>query len=389
MLSKLSWVFFIPFTVAAIFAKVAQAVMPDGAILGLSDMMLDYVSIACVAIVFLFALLFCLFDRKISPYYPPHRNIPAGIFGMILAIVFASDGANGFYLSLSSGELVALDVVESALLLLSSIVFIVLGLTHSFANRENRHLALFNVMPAVLFAVRLVRCFVDFTTISITLADVGLLIAYVFATLFFFNYAVAISMTKAKNAVKSCMIFGLPAAAALFSFTVSALMKGFDTFDVFANVTMIETLVAGLYVLSFLIELTIFVKDKDHIKIVEEEEEEEIYSDDRRVSDPESEESFVITGLEDADDPNADRPYLNAADVEDYIYQAVEKSDSEKETDDAVEATQSNPEDYITNVVEPHTYENKDGTERPKTDYDESIDELDKLILEIAEDYEE
>ena len=388
MVSKLSWIFFVPFCAAAVFLKLARTFMPDGAIFGLSDMMLDYAVIGCVAVIFLFTLIFCLADRKISPYYLQHRNIPAGIFGLILAVVLAADGANGFYLSLSSGEIVALDVVESALLMLSSIVFIVMGLTHSFANRESKHFALFNVMPALLFGVRLVRCFVDFTTISITLADVVLLIAYVFATLFFFNYAVAISLTKAKHAVQSCFIFGFPAVAAMLAYSVDAIINKIDTYDIFANAVMIELALAALYTFCFLIELTAFSKDKDHV-IISEEDDDLDFSDDRRVDDPETEESFVIAGLEDADDPNADRPYLNAADVEDYIYQAVEKSDSDKEEDDAVEATQSNPEDYITNVVEPHTYENSDGTVRTQTDFDSSIDELDQLILEISEDFEE
>ena len=55
MISKLSWILFIPLTLAAIFFKLAQTVLPDNAIFGWSDQTLDYVVIGCVALVFLFS----------------------------------------------------------------------------------------------------------------------------------------------------------------------------------------------------------------------------------------------------------------------------------------------------------------------------------------------
>ena len=387
MTSKLSWIFFVPFSAAAVFFKLAQVMMPDESVLGLNDMMLDYAAIGCIAAVFVFALVFCLLDRKISPYYLPHRNIPAGILGLLIAVVCAADGANRAYLSFTSGQVEALETAEAVLLLLSSVVFIVMGLTHSFTNRESKHFALFNVMPALLCGVRLVRCFVGFTTISIRLADVTQLVAYIFATLFFFNFAVTISLAKARNAVKSCFIFGFPAAAALLSYGAGAAVKGIDTTDIFANAGVVEICLMGLYILAFIIELTAFVKDKDHVVIQTEDEPEP----EPEEEDPELSDTLVVTGLDETEDPNIDRPYLSDEEVEGYLYQVVEKTDTEKEDDVAAEATQSDPGDYITNVVKPHTYEDKaTKKERPKTlTYDNEIDELDKLILEISEDYEE
>ena len=386
MTSKLSWILFVPFTAAAIYIRLAQSMSADGGVFGLSGMMLDYVVIGCVAAVFLFALIMCLADRRIAQYYIPHRNIPAGILGITLAVVCAADSANRIYLDLTSGNVEALEIAEAVLLMLAAIVFIVMGLTHSFTNRESKHFALFNVMPALLCAVRLVRCFVDFTTISITLADVTLLVTYIFATLFFFNYAVTISLAKAKHAVKSCFIFGFPAAAALLSYGAGALASGFDTTDIFGNATAVEIVLMGLYILAFIIELTIFVKDKDHVIIrTEDEPEPEIEEED-----PETSEAFVVTGLDMEEDPNADRPYLTDEEVEGYLYQVVEKSDTDREDDIAAEATQSDPGDFITNVVKAHSYTDKDKkTKRPRTAYTDEIDEIDQLIIDITEDYEE
>ena len=385
MTSKLSWILALPFTVAAIYIRLAQAMSADGSVFGFSGMVLDYAVIGCVAAIFLFALIMCLADRKIAQYYIPHRNIPAGILGILLAVVCAADSANRIYLDLTSGSIETLEIAEAVLLMLSAIVFIVMGLTHSFTNRESKHFALFNIMPALLCAVRLVRCFVDFTTISITLADVTLLVTYIFATLFFFNFAVTISLAKAKHAVKSCFIFGFPAAAALLSYGVGALAGGFDTTDIFANATSVEIAVMGLYTLAFIIELTIFAKDKDHV-IIQTEDEPEFEPEE----DPETSEAFVVTGLDMEEDPNADRPYLTDEEVEGYLYEVVEKSDSDKEEDIATEATQSDPGDYITDVVKAHTYTDKEKkTKRPRTAYTDEIDDIDQLIIDITEDYEE
>jgi len=379
MTSKLSWIFFVPFMAAAIFLTLAETVLPDGAILGLNDTMLSYAAIGCVLIIFVFTLIFCLVDRRISPYYLPHRNFPAGIFGILLAAVFAADGANRVYHIFSSGAIEILALVEAILLMLASIVFIVLGLTHSFRNRDNKHMALINVVPALLFAIRLVRCFVTFTTISIITADVPLLFCYVFATMFFFNYAVAISLTEAKNAVKSCFIYGFPAAAMLLAYGVNTAYQGFDTTDVFSNAGMLEMLLTALYIIAFLLEMTIFIKDRDHVVINGDDGEyEELKAEDTEVVD-----DFVVTGME--DDDRLDTPassYLTQADTTDFLY-----TEQRTEHDDEPASsylTKADTEGYITEEsVSPN-----DVPDPERAGYTDRLDEIDRLILEISGDIE-
>ena len=388
MTSKLSWIFFIPLTIAAVFFKLAQLLMPEGSIFGLSNTALDYVSVACVALIFITALVLCITDRKISPYYLPHRNIPAGIIGLLLAVVCAADGANRIYLMLSSGKVEALEIVESALLLLASVVFIVMGLTHSFVNRDNKNFALFNVMPALLCAIRLVRCFIGITTISITQADITLLVCYVFATLFFFNFAVTISLTEAKHAVKSCFIFGFPAAGMLLARGIWGAAEGFDTSAIFSNAGMIELLLMGVYIFAFLLELTIFIKDKDHIVISDGSEAEQPIEEDDLPED-----QLVVTGAENQN-YDAESSYLNttdAEDVEDYLYQAVDQNN-----ESSYFSGDADDSGYITNVVEdPNADSSAKASRKGANDtpygsgYSTRLDEIDKLIIELTGGYDE
>ena len=382
MTSKLSWIFFVPFTAAAVFLMLAKTIMPDGAILGLNDMMLDYAAIGCALAVFLFALIFCLVDRKISPYYLPHRNFAAGIFGILLAVVCAADGANSVYHIFSSGAIDVLALVEAILLMLTSIVFIVLGLTHSFRNRDNKHLSIFNVFPALMFAIRLVRCFVSFTTISITTADVPRLFCYVFVTMFFFNFAVAISLTEAKHAVKSCFIYGFPAITIMAAYGVELATHGLNTTNIFANCEMLEMLLAALYIFSFLLEMTLFIKDRDHVLIGGEDELPAETSDE----DAELGDDFVVTGLDVNDPDRADdsaSSYLTSAETEGYLYTEQAADPDKEEEDDPSKHTDT--EGYITQETDPEEDKKRDPD---SPGYSERLDEIDKLILEISGDIE-
>ena len=380
MVSKLSWIFFVPFTAAAVFLSLAKTVLPEGAVFGLSDLMLDYAVIGCALAVFLFTLIFCLFDRRISPYYLPHRNIPAGVFGLLLAVVCAADGANGVYHLFSSGAVEVLPLIESVLLMLTSVVFIVLGLTHSFRGHDNRHMSLVNVIPALLFAMRLVICFVSFTTISITLADVTLLFCYIFATLFFFNYAVAISLTEADHAVKSCFIYGFPAVTMMIAYGVGKALTEFSVTDIFSDALMAELLLAALYIVSFLTEMTIFIKDRDHVIIDGDDGEyRELKEEDINPG-----EDFVVTGLDDDERPDsAVSDYFAATGTEGFIYH--DQTEEDKTPVSSYYGT-SDPADYITeSSASPYDHKRSDkkNSERP-----DRLDEIDKLILEISGDIE-
>lgn len=377
MISKLSWILFIPLTLAAIFFKLAQTIFPDNSILGLSDLQLEYAVIGCIVLIFLFALIMCLCDRRISKYYLPHRNFAAGIIGLLIAVVTAADGADSFYGIISADKINVLAVIEAVMLVFAAVVFVVMGLNHSFVNKSKKTFGLLYVAPALLCAIRLIRCFVEFTTESLVQADVTRLFCYIFATMFFFNYAVALSLTEAKNAVKSCFIYGFPAAAAMIAYAAGNLYANFDTENIMNNAQYVEIALMGLYILSFIIELTIFVKDKDHVVI---EDEDDVDYKDLREDAITDREDLVVAGLD--DDERADNPassYISTADTTDFLYQ--EAHNEAKRESSYYKAAEHDVNDYITDEVASE-YDEK-GKEKS---YADQLDEIDKLILEISGD---
>ena len=369
MKSKLSWITFVPLLLAAGFLRAARWIFPEGTLFNLSNLTLDYIFIGAVVLVFLFTCLFCVIDRRIGMYYLPHRNIPACIVGLLLALGMAADGAVSLSGMFSSGKVDVLALIESILLIITAVIFVVLGLSHTLKNStDGKRFSLINVFPALLCAVRMIIIFVGFTTTSLRLADVPLLISYVFATLFFFNYAVVLSLIKTTRALKSCFIFGLPAAAAMIPYGAVKLIFEFDTHDFMNNLEGVETVLIGLYILVFLIELTAFVKDRDTLVVLEddEEEEEKVFVADARAD-------GYVTGELDAED-DRDDSYISSADTSDYLYKEDHSNDAPAFD---IETYEKDMDSYLTTTAD-------DDPEKP-SDYESRLDEIDKLILEITE----
>ena len=369
MKSKLSWIPFIPLALLACFLKLSQGFMPDG-FLGFSALASDYFYIGAVVLIFLFTILFVALDKKIAAYYLPHKNFPAGLIGILLSLLLAADGGFTLFQVFSSGKISILEILGAVLALLSAIVFIVLGLNHSFRYKEGKNFTLFNALPAMFCAVRMILSFVQFTTISIRLADVSALICYVFATLFFFNYAVVLSLIKTKNALKSCFVYGLPAIAAMIPYGIYHLVFRFDSEIILNNAQPLEMVLLGLYILAIMIEMTAYVRDKDSVTLVTEEAPAPDISEEKV-------QGFIASNTgEDENDQVDDTSYLVNRDTDDFLYQDTQQINDNPEDNDE---TNNDVENYLTEV-EDIDEENDD---RPKN-YEERLDDIDKLILDIS-----
>ena len=214
----------------------------------------------------------------------------------------------------------------------------------------------------------MVLSFVQFTTISIRLADVSSLICYMFATLFFFNYAVVLALIKSKNALKSCFVYGFPAVAAMIPYGVYHLVFRFDTEQVLNNAQPLEMLLLGLYILFILIEMTRHVRDKDSVTLVKEEEAPVVNIAEEKV------EGFIASNTsEDENDSIEETSQLENRDTEDYLY-----LDTQERNDVENEDTKNDVENYLTEVQEV-----PEEDDRPK-DYESRLDDIDKLILDIS-----
>ena len=407
MSSKLSWITFIPFTLAAMAIKVAQIFFltdENSTLFGLSSFQLSYVALGCVVLVFIFSIIFILADRKTAPYYKGGRNIACGIIGLLTAIVFACDGANRIFNTIQLGDYQIIPIIDSVLTLVSAVVFVVLSLScFTGGTASGNGLAVFYLLPAVWSAFRLVTVFLTFTTVSILTVDVTRLVTYIFLTLFLFNYAILVSSIKGKSPVKTTFVYGFAACSVLCTlsaYSVSLILVSEDFSDIFSYAEDMQVVLLALYVLVFLIELTLRVKNKSEIKVVDYEDDrykgDKESSDDDLMIDDERDRRFAndfITGLdEETVDKAPLHSYLETQDTSDFLYRPTQLGDDsnvssvrygnidEKEIDDYITTVDTTYKDTGDN-------EDTDVSGQPRENkYESRMDEIDKLILEISGD---
>lgn len=429
MTCKLSWITFIPFTLLAIASKVIQLFYLDenGLFMGLNNLSLSYVAIACSLIVLLFGAVFSFIDKKTASVYEIKQNVPAGIFGLLLSVILACDGANRAFLAFKSATYSFIEFTDIALTVLCAVVFVVLSLNHFVGNGGVKGISVFYLVPALFSAFRLVSCFLDFTTVSILVADVSILACYIFATLFLFNYAMIIALMKGKSPVRSAFIYGMPAVTILLSYSVYAFIYSIyylsSSFSFFDNIEIIELALMGLYILAFIVEMSLFVKKNNEIEIIGEESE-DVYED---VDDPDADiinalgnsvtngnrpdeevegvarngfnsdhlavddEVFIEIAQASMNSFNNDKNdmdmrsfiYGTAPSDDDYVMPVKPKADDDE--DEEEEVVDEADDVFITE--EDGTYfEEDEETEIKEENIDDKLDRIDKLILEITED---
>ncbi|MBQ6626599.1 MAG: hypothetical protein IIX27_04845 [Ruminococcus sp.] len=425
MTSKLSFIAFAPFSVAAIAIEIIRLFFMDtnGMFFIFDDLMMSYLSIACAVLVLLFAVVFCLVDKKTAPAYIIRKNFVCGILGFLLAVTLASDGANKAFLLIRNAQYTFVDIADIVLTILCAIVFVVLALNHFVGNGGVKGLGVFYLLPAIWSAFRLVACFLDFTTVSISVSDITILVCYIFATLFLFNYAMVIALIKGKSPVRSAFIFGLPAVTILLAYGVYALTNTFvlksGDITLFANLETLELTALALYILAFVIEMSICVKKKDEIELIEDLEDQEEYVDaydpdadmvnaiansvtngnkpDEVVNEtlPEGFDSDhlaiddeVFLEVAQASMNNQNDDYITDVDASDFIYGSVPTDDdfvlptSSEDTDDTYAAQSESADMYITKADSTYDVEE----DAHDDDVDARMDRIDRLILEISED---
>ena len=422
MTSKLSWITFIPLTLAALGIKIVQLFFlePSGTFFGFNSLMLSYLAIACAVVTMLFAVIFCMIDKKIAQVYVINKNVFAGITGLLLAVSMACEGANRAFYAFRSFGADFFEITDIVLTIVTAIVFVVLGLNHFVGNGGVKGLSVFYLIPALWSAFRLVKCFLSYTTVSITVTDVTILACYIFATLFLFNYATIVAIMKGKSPVRAAFIYGMPAVITLLSYSVYQIVYTYyylnRNFNLFTDLNSIELFLLSIYILAFIVEMSAKVRCKDEIEIIEEVNSDQEYEG---ISDPDSdivdtlsnsikygnkpdetvrkvlkegakedflaEDDQVFIEVAQASMNETDN-YVSEEELSDFIYgQAPQDDDLVMPTadnaGDQYEAQQEDAEYYITKADS--TYDTEEEEEKP---HEFSMDRIDQLILEISED---
>lgn len=417
MTSRLSWIAFVPFALLAFATKVVQMMFldADGMFMGLSNLQLSYIAIGCSLFVFIIAIVFAIIDKKTAPVYLLNRNLVSGLLGFVMAVLLACDGANRAYSVFRTMDLSIFNIADVLLTILCAVVFVVLGLNHFVGNGGVRGLAVFYLIPTLWSALRLISCFLKFTTVSITITDVTILACYIFATLFLFNYAMIVSVMKGRSPVKSAFIYGLPAVIVLLSYGMYEMYGALKAtnFLFFSNIEIFELLVLGMYILTFVIELTFNVRTKDEIEYITDGDGEEYDELDDPDSDIMDALSNSITNGNSPDKPVAVNTDLYTEDhlsIDDQVFIDVAQnsmnsdydSDDDVDTSDFIYGAIPNDDEVIMPIDQTDDYtvdlnsaESADGyisneegaysdEEVEEENLETDMDRIDKLILEIS-----
>lgn len=274
---KLSWIPFIPITLVVIFAKFIETTLTNGGnFMGLSSFNLVYTAILAVPVMLVFGIFFSIIDRKTSPYYNIKKNIGAAASSFIASIAIIFSSVLSIMNTFSTGKIELLPLVASALGVIAGVVLLLMGTYHLSGKNCNESLSLVMLLPTVWAAVKLIQCFLSYTTVSVVSTDMLDLICYGTIALFLLAVGMVIGNVESKSAVKNCFVFGLPMITALFGYCTKSginIAMNFQAYDVMEIVNTVGLFAIAVYAIFVLIELTFNANTKDQVELVDRMEE--------------------------------------------------------------------------------------------------------------------
>lgn len=279
MKAIINWIILIPVLVLAVGVELFAALNPEGAqsffgmdTNGISEIIL-------IAIVVLFALFFILslFDRKTSPVHLLRHNYAAGISAVIAAFSLAGDTASSVAEGVRGSGLGAMDVILLIVSAVAAVALLLVGINHCTAtNTKNATSILYLAIP-LWCAVHLLSRFMSHTAQPVAMAETMDLVMYVFLAIFFMYAMMVVSLINGKNPVKAAVYWGAPAAVASLVYAVSVIgeVANSNSASMFAYLDAITCGFIGLYILSFVAELSFMSKTKEEQYVPEAEDEAE------------------------------------------------------------------------------------------------------------------
>ncbi len=254
MKSKLCWISFIPFAVAAIVIKVFQnysIAFNNNANLA------SYAVVCAVLVMFLINIIFVALDRKTSPAYLLSSNIPVAIFAVLAAALIASKSALTIILDLQNHTYTLFTLALTVFGMLTSICLVTIAFAHiQGRNFFPRMGVLFLSMP-IWGGLMLISEFLSNRTVSVYSVNPINLFCYAFAMIYLFKLAMIIATVDGKNPVKSMFLYGFPLAglglASGVDTIISIINNGLDYSE---NVISFAFFALALYIIFFNIEIT-------------------------------------------------------------------------------------------------------------------------------------
>lgn len=413
---KLSWIFFIPFSLAILALNIVQVVVltKDNTFMGLGKIGAVY---ACAALAFVL-LIICkvlgAIDNKTSKIYIGKQNKITGILAGILAIALAAMGAKQLIDMLVPESLTWFTFANGILSIIAAVAFIIIAVSNISGKNLTDGFSGLILFPSIWCLVNIIHSFINYTTKSVSSTDMTDLIIYVFAALFLYWHATVLAKIPAKNSIKSSYAFGMPAAALSIGYSVKTFMyisRGVVKPSIYDYLYTTIFLVLGIYIIVTLIEYSLNVKTL--------EEDKELIEQYILGSDAKNEEDFSEYGedLSYIDDvymekeetlrQPASRQSVNYGTNDEYTgnYNETTLEENDQKVDEILETIQTEQEEteahletnYEENIEDIEDIEEEESfvqqeevIEKPRDSKEESeakrLKEIDKLISEIEDD---
>lgn len=353
---------FIPITLLMIASKLLSlfGLDSDGLFMGMSGMTLTYIVIGLTLFLFLVCVVINIFDRKTAPVYAVRKNPLAGFFAILSGLAVAASSVFGVVSNQSETEYYVMTLITAAISIPAAIALIMMSKVHFVGKSTASSASLLYIFPSLWGCAELVTEFLNATKVSVSATDMTALFCYIFLTLYLFSHSMIVSKIKGRHPVKACFIYGLPAAAVSITFGIYEILYasravenlGFSTILVGA-----QFLILGLYIISFIFELSGNVLTKDEIEIIDSMPDDDDPNEESYASTANYDDELVISQSDNFTDSKGNdiSDYVSSAeDINDFIMGY--DTDEEEEpipyfTKDEMEKSADFANTFVTDVV--------------------------------------
>ena len=348
MRSKLSWITFIPFTLAASPLMVMN-------VLGIHETgnVLPYVASGVLLLMFIINIVFCVIDKKTSPAYLLSRNVPLAVVSVIAAGLITSRSALTIIIPLREGNFNALYLALSTFGFLCAMCLIFCAVSHLQGRNFLPRMGLAFLAMSIWGGLTLINQFLDNRYVSVVQIDPMRLFCVCFIMIYFFKLPMIISTVEGKNPVKAMYLYGFSAASFGIAIGVRTIMNIIvNGLDYSEDVLSFSLMAIGIYAILFNVEITRFSRTNEEQILVYDLDD---FDENQRVYGA-AEDSLVVTPETQTGDYDYDytsatieaEEYVTAADkayTSDYEYEYGYGYGDEEDGDDLVVAPETTYKD--------------------------------------------
>lgn len=166
------------------------------------------VFLGAIAVALLLICIMCLCDRNAPYKNVPHRNILAGIFGILLSLAM-------FYVSASElmnfGTAGVKAIVSGVFCALAAVSMLAMSVGMTYGKNVYENMPLLALLIPIWGCVRLVITFMNYTSIANISQHLFNMLAIIFLLLFQYSQAKMLAGVGGQKIIRSLFLFGFPA----------------------------------------------------------------------------------------------------------------------------------------------------------------------------------